>query len=207
MILVPTELRTELPREFIRQLQRLDPESSDELRLAVEAASEDVADGPRDIGTRLEEVLQKTLPDSAAWLAEKSSEELDMMLGLKASIIPGMVRWTSPDRDFNSFADHSARDKWHAAVEESEQQLANNEPTTLRRFRLLRHQEAGVVQMMIWLLEGSSGLLLDDVGLGKTIMALSLCAAGTYFAEYFDEHNEFPGYFLKSILMLCPGIH
>jgi hypothetical protein len=38
-------------------------------------------------------------------------------------------------------------------------------------------------------------LLMDDVGVGKTLQLVGFIALLTYFRAYYDEHGSFPGEF------------
>jgi len=41
-------------------------------------------------------------------------------------------------------------------------------------------------------------LLMDDVGIGKTMQVVGLIAMLVYYHEYHNEHKKFPGHFSMS---------
>ncbi|OSX55772.1 hypothetical protein POSPLADRAFT_1163264 [Postia placenta MAD-698-R-SB12] len=55
------------------------------------------------------------------------------------------------------------------------------------------HQVIGVIKLVDNLLAGKPVLLMDEVGIGKTMQAVAFCLYYDYMRQYFDEHGHFPG--------------
>ena len=60
------------------------------------------------------------------------------------------------------------------------------------------HQLVGIIKMLTNVFAGKPVLLMDDVGIGKTMQVVGLIAMLAYYREYHDEHKRFPGYFSMS---------
>ncbi|PCH38798.1 hypothetical protein WOLCODRAFT_59536, partial [Wolfiporia cocos MD-104 SS10] len=59
------------------------------------------------------------------------------------------------------------------------------------------HQYIGVLKMMRCAINGDPVLLMDKVGVGKTMQAVMFIALRVYYREYFTQHGKFPGMFGK----------
>ena len=55
------------------------------------------------------------------------------------------------------------------------------------------HQLVGIVKMVTNCFQGRPVLLMDNVGIGKTLQVVGLVSVLTYFREYFAQHGRFPG--------------
>ena len=55
------------------------------------------------------------------------------------------------------------------------------------------HQLVGIIKMVTNCFQGRPVLLMDDVGIGKTLQVVGLVCLLTYFHEYFSQHSRFPG--------------
>lgn len=131
------------------------------------------------------------LPCSAEELGKKTEQELLDLLGLHAErSIPGVAKWYSAKPDFNSFS--LERDKWKQAVADADNGL---ETSGMKRFQILRHQLAGIARMLELAMQGLPILLLDDVGLGKTIQLLMLVAMIAFYRDFKSRSGSFPGKF------------
>ncbi|KDQ50051.1 hypothetical protein JAAARDRAFT_84325, partial [Jaapia argillacea MUCL 33604] len=114
-------------------------------------------------------------------LKKKTIPELWSMLGLlEMEGIPG----------FNRFIDPSGRnpktDKaWFDCA--SQEQL---EPLQLRW-----HQLIGLITLLGRVFDGKPLLLMDDVGIGKTIQIVALFATLAFFHDHRLKHGKFPGIF------------
>lgn len=69
---------------------------------------------------------------------------------------------------------------------------AHNSPLQLQW-----HQMVGVLKMVHNAFEGLPVLLMDGVGLGKTIQVAAVIAVLTYYREFYAAHDHFPGCFRK----------
>lgn len=57
------------------------------------------------------------------------------------------------------------------------------------------YQLVGVVRILHQIFKGQNTLLMDQVGLGKTLQAFGVIAMLNYFREYYAKHKDFPGAF------------
>jgi SNF2 family DNA or RNA helicase len=101
-----------------------------------------------------------------------------------------------PDRKIPLFNDtvdpQGVHDPW---TEEGRVWLdsGNGEPLLLRQYQLV-----GVVKMVQNAFAGMPVLLMDAVGLGKTIQVIAVIAILNWYREYHDKHSRFPGTFGES---------
>jgi hypothetical protein len=63
------------------------------------------------------------------------------------------------------------------------------------------HQLVGMLSIVERLFQGHPVLLMDGVGLGKTMQMVGVIALLAYFREYYAIHSRFPGSFGKSELI------
>jgi len=106
-----------------------------------------------------------------------SMDDLWALLGLPEKAVPF----------FNTHQDpFSANDPW---TKEGRQWLKDNG----KLLELRPHQLVGVVKMIINFFAGKPVLLMDDVGLGKTIQFTASIAVLAYYRDYYTTHKRFPG--------------
>jgi hypothetical protein len=55
------------------------------------------------------------------------------------------------------------------------------------------HQLVGITKMLSNCFQGTPVLLMDDVGIGKTLQVVGLIALLAYYREYYSQHGRFPG--------------
>lgn len=92
---------------------------------------------------------------------------------------------------FNVMVDpENTRDSWDPANAAFFANSAN-----LKELRLQWHQLIGVLKMLLLAFDGDPTLMMDDVGLGKTIQAVALICMLAYFRRFYAEHGHFPGAF------------
>lgn len=60
------------------------------------------------------------------------------------------------------------------------------------------HQLVGIHKMISLGFEGKPVLLMDEVGLGKTLQMIGTIAILAWFTEYHDQHKDYPGDFSES---------
>ncbi|EJD49844.1 hypothetical protein AURDEDRAFT_121902 [Auricularia subglabra TFB-10046 SS5] len=132
---------------------------------------------------------------TASWEKGVGRARISQFLGLvEEGVIPNMVRWVASDPSFNSFTEGDLLLEFNAAVRNAEQGIATPAgPRSLKPFLLLDYQLECVAEMADWFMEHESGLLLDDVGLGKTVQVLALSALLVEYARTFEAHGRFPG--------------
>ncbi|KAG2062895.1 hypothetical protein BDR04DRAFT_1039611, partial [Suillus decipiens] len=112
-------------------------------------------------------------------LNHMSEDELWTILGLPEKRIPF----------FNTLQDpYGNCDPWTEDGQSWLKDPMNGEPLTLRW-----HQLVGLVKMTKNSFEGKPILLMDDVGLGKTIQVTALIALLAFYREFYTIYNSFPG--------------
>lgn len=110
--------------------------------------------------------------------AKLTLDEVWERLGLPDKHIPG----------FNKVQDRiGGFDAWSP---EGQAGLKSDRATPLE---LRWHQAIGVLKAMDNGMHGKPVLLMDEVGVGKTMQAVAYCALYSYFREYYAKHKEFPG--------------
>lgn len=57
------------------------------------------------------------------------------------------------------------------------------------------HQMLGAQEMLTAAFKGDSTLLMDEVGLGKTMQMVMVIALLDWFRQYWEQHKKFPGAF------------
>jgi SNF2 family DNA or RNA helicase len=108
-----------------------------------------------------------------------SEDDLWAILGLPERQIPF----------FNILQDpYGNCDPWTESGQTWLKDPKNGEPLALRW-----HQLVGLVKMVKNAFSGTPVLLMDEVGLGKTIQVTALIALLAYYREFYAMHNCFPG--------------
>jgi SNF2 family DNA or RNA helicase len=110
-------------------------------------------------------------------LKKKTPEELYQMLGLEKASIPFF------------------KEKSVGAEQEVSGELGEVETsaTTTEGFSLRWHQLAGLVRMLERARTSQPVLLMDDVGLGKTVQVLALFAMLAYYRVHYKTQGRYPG--------------
>ncbi|KAG2738555.1 hypothetical protein P692DRAFT_201730973 [Suillus brevipes Sb2] len=119
-----------------------------------------------------------------------SEEDLWTILGIPEQRLPF----------FNALQDpYGNHDPW---TDKGEEWLkGSGEPLLLRW-----HQLVGVAKMVQNAFSGTPILLMDEVGLGKTIQIIALIAILAFYREYYATHNCFPGKIGKSHASNIPDL-
>jgi len=65
------------------------------------------------------------------------------------------------------------------------------------------HQLVGIAKMLTNAFEGKPVLLMDDVGIGKTLQVVGLVAVLSYYREYHLQHKKFPGHIGEYNFQCC----
>ncbi|PSS32203.1 hypothetical protein PHLCEN_2v2030, partial [Hermanssonia centrifuga] len=91
---------------------------------------------------------------------------------------------------FNQYCDaNGCVDPWSA-----EWDHFLNDPQSVKEAIIPRwHQVIGVRKMVDMFFDQSPLLLMDQVGIGKTMQLVGLIAVLAYFIDYHDKHHKFPG--------------
>ncbi|KAG1786495.1 P-loop containing nucleoside triphosphate hydrolase protein, partial [Suillus variegatus] len=83
------------------------------------------------------------------------------------------------------------------------------------------HQLVGILRMVDRALMGEPVMLMDGVGIGKTMQAVAVVASLAHYQEYYKKHNRFPGKFasrkctktggnlpdLPTVIICPPNLH
>lgn len=73
-------------------------------------------------------------------------------------------------------------------------------PDPLQKWRLLQprwHQLVGMFKMLVNIFDDKPTLLMDEVGLGKTMQVVGVIAILDFYRTFYKTNNYFPGYFRK----------
>lgn len=119
--------------------------------------------------------------DGVAHLREKTVGELYEMLGFPDGKIPFLASTISVDTDFASPA-HPDECVDNAA------QVTSTQPLSLKW-----HQLVGVVKMVERALASGPVLLMDNVGLGKTLQVVAYFAVMAYYRDFYSKTERYPG--------------
>jgi SNF2 family DNA or RNA helicase len=100
---------------------------------------------------------------------------------------------------FNKLEDPSGiNDPWTPEGKEWFRVSGNGKPLDARW-----HQLVGPLKMLLNAFAGLPALLMDDVGLGKTIQVAIFIAILAYYRDYYASHGSFPGIFGESCFPQC----
>jgi len=69
------------------------------------------------------------------------------------------------------------------------------------------HQLVGIAKMLTNAFTRKPVLLMDDVGIGKTLQVVGLIVVLSYYREYHLQHKKFPGYFGKHHFLAVSTIY
>ncbi len=144
-------------------------------------ASEDV---PTELELDPEEVID--WKDGVEHLKNKTADELYDILGFKDQKIPFLVSEIDVEGDIGVDA-RADEDKNSEDVAPSRQAVAK------QRFSLKWHQLVGVTKMVERARTSGPVMLMDDVGLGKTLQVLAFFAVIAYYRKFHSEMGHYPG--------------
>jgi hypothetical protein len=118
-------------------------------------------------------------------LQGKTQDELYDMLGFKDKKIPFLVTEIDPDDDIGAQA-HS-----NESTEESAPPPA--ESPQKQPFALKWHQLVGVTKLIQCAFTSRPVLLMDNVGLGKTLEVIAFFAVIAYYRQFYSKSQRYPG--------------
>jgi hypothetical protein len=110
----------------------------------------------------------------------QSMDDLWSLLGLNT---------TKALPDFNDKIDPYAHNYWS----DPEYMAANQ--SSLRPLAPRWHQLVGIVKIVLQAFKGEPLMLMDQVGVGKTLQLVGAIAIFTFFRDYYDKNKSFPGGF------------
>ncbi|KAI6144170.1 P-loop containing nucleoside triphosphate hydrolase protein, partial [Pisolithus thermaeus] len=169
-------------REALRNLASEDEISAVTQYLLVTMEDMDGADPDERVDLDLDAPLDPAWTEGVENLSKLTDDVLWQKLGLAEKRIPFFQRWTDPD---------GLMDPW------SQDGQAWLNSATLKRHELEPrwHQLVGIYRMLERTFEGKPVLLMDGVGLGKTLQVLGTIACLAYYSHVYKEKGTFPGDF------------
>ena len=130
-----------------------------------------------------------------------TTNELIKVLGIPNNHIPGFNMFECVEGIHDPWVDHAffleAAQQWN----DQQKTIASGGVIPLdlkQRWRTLEprwHQFLGMYKMMLNFFDGKPTLLMDEVGLGKTMQVVGVIALLDYYRSYFAVHDKFPGQF------------
>lgn len=123
-------------------------------------------------------------------------DNLWRMLGLQdTKKIPNFNEYGDTSREKNAWVDREWFDIQPKLPEGHEDCCETFKPLQIKW-----HQLVGVVRAIQQYFAGIGCSLNDTTGLGKTALILAVNCVLTFFAEYHEKHNDYPGDFGMSIV-------
>lgn len=113
---------------------------------------------------------------------ECSEDDLWEHLGLPEKKLPFFQTRTDPD---------AALDPWS----EEGQQWLDNPQSQAQNLAPRWHQLVGILRLIDRVLDGEPVMLMDGVGVGKTMQAVGLIACLAHYREHYKKRGKFPGKF------------
>ncbi|KAH0833809.1 P-loop containing nucleoside triphosphate hydrolase protein [Lanmaoa asiatica] len=115
-------------------------------------------------------------------LRHLSEDELWQQLGFEDKQLPFFQEWTDPEAAIEPWTDEGQ--KWLAT------QVDRRQPLVPRW-----HQLVGILRMLQRAFDGQPIMMMDGVGIGKTLQAVGFIACLAYYRSFFSAHARFPGHF------------
>lgn len=115
-------------------------------------------------------------------------DQIFAQIGFKDKVIPGFESHLDPDGLYTRY------DPQWKALEES---------NTLLPLEPRWHQAVAILKMLHLAFEGKPIMLLDEVGIGKTMQILGFIACLAAFHNHHEQFGFFPGVFRKSSMLRC----
>lgn len=120
--------------------------------------------------------------------------------------VEGMATWT-PDKVWNALGCgetraipfFNRRDDPMGTVEPWSEEGLNFQQTNMGTPLEPRwHQLLGIIKMLQNMFEGRPILLMDEVGVGKTLQVIGFICFRAFFRQYYTRYHRYPGMFGKS---------
>jgi hypothetical protein len=113
---------------------------------------------------------------------KRSEDELWEDLGLPEKKLPFFQTRSDPD---------AVVDPWS----EDGQQWLDNPASPAQNLTPRWHQLVGILRLIDRVLDGRPVMLMDGVGVGKTMQAVGLIACLAHYMEHYRKRGKFPGKF------------
>lgn len=127
-------------------------------------------------------------------LQNLTEEDLYRMLGFDDKRIPFLVTEIERDTDIGADLDTDERKD---RVTAHPSLGVDKQP-----FALKWHQLVGVVKMVQCAMTSRAVLLMDDVGLGKTLQVIAFFAVIAYYRQYHSDKKAYPGFWGECLMAL-----
>jgi hypothetical protein len=115
-----------------------------------------------------------------------TEDDLWEHLGLPEKKLPFFQTRTDPN---------AAIDPWS----EDGQQWLDNPQSPAQNLAPRWHQLVGILRLIDRVLNGEPVMLMDGVGVGKTMQAVGLITCLAQYREHYRKHGKFPGKFGKNV--------
>ena len=140
--------------------------------------------------------------------AKLTPSELYKLMGLPDNRIPGFNDLECAEGVHEPWTHHDffkdAHKEWNeqkALVKEGKTIAAD----PLQKWRVLQprwHQLVGMFKMLVNIFDGKPILLMDEVGLGKTMQVVGVIAILDFYRSFYGANKYFPGYFREWNIIL-----
>lgn len=112
--------------------------------------------------------------------SSKSMDDLWSLLGLQN---------TKALPDFNDRIDINAHNYW------TDQEYMTDNASTLCLLSPRWHQLVGIIKIVVQAFKGEPLMLMDQVGVGKTLQLVGAVVILTFFRNFYHKNKKFPGVF------------
>jgi len=191
------EIHTELSPTFYRALQALvTAEEAEEARELLQSLTRSPDELEEDEETELDvdaaAASAFSCPTSTSDLERLSADELWDMLGCTDRFIPGMARVLDRTGS-HTLTNRSQRPQVLREMDTALGRiLSGEEDEKWEKFTLKWHQLVGVVRMVELCFAGKPCLLMDEVGVGKTVETLAAIAALAHLHNFYQDYGHYP---------------
>jgi SNF2 family DNA or RNA helicase len=117
-------------------------------------------------------------------LQKMTEDDLYKILGFDDRKIPFLVTEIDADTDIGA----QALDN-----EDATEIAPTSQGVEMQPFALRWHQLVGLTKMVQCAMTSQAVLLMDDVGLGKTLQVIAFFAVMTYYRQFHSETKKYPG--------------
>ncbi|KIO00769.1 hypothetical protein M404DRAFT_151725 [Pisolithus tinctorius Marx 270] len=142
----------------------------------------DSAESVEPVELDLDAPIEPDWKEGVEALSKFSDEQLWQKLGIPDQRLPFFQQWTDPDGMIDPWSDEGQA--WLQNMTEKRESL---QPRW--------HQLVGIYRMLERVFEGKPILLMDGVGLGKTLQVLGVIACLAYYRYVYAKKKAFPGDF------------
>ncbi|KIK74159.1 hypothetical protein PAXRUDRAFT_176509, partial [Paxillus rubicundulus Ve08.2h10] len=178
---------TELPKALLDALLQLaSQEEINQITAMIHASLENMnVNSDETVELKLDDQIDlSNWTEGVEELHELTVDQLWEMLGLPEKKLPFFQEWTDPDMAVDAWSKEGQA--WLKDKKKGRQPLVPR-----------WHQLVGIYRVLERAFEGKPVLLMDGVGLGKTLQGIGAVACLAYYKECFDAKGSYPGHFSK----------